>query len=133
MHQVFKFPFLFFLSLALFSSNEKKKKKLRRKETDDDTKYMPEKVLRDEGKIQWVTNLILSFNQSMCMGMPDAQKERVYGHSCHMIVRDLLDKIKDIDECTFTLCACTIEESRKVICLVTQNANFFFSQLNIFI
>ena len=61
-----------------------------------------------------------------------------------MIVRDLLDKIKDMNVCMcvcasynhLTLCACTINESRKVICLVVgecqqkkkdkKKKNFFF-------
>jgi len=36
---------------------------------------MAEKVLKEQGRAERVTNLIPSSNQSMCMGMPDAKEK----------------------------------------------------------
>jgi hypothetical protein len=62
-----------------------------------------EKVLGEQGRAQRVTNLIPSSNQSMCTGMTDAKEKRLYEHLCRMIVQDLLNKIKDMNEWTLTI------------------------------
>jgi hypothetical protein len=63
-------------------------------------------LLREQGRAPRVTNLIPSSNQSIHMcGNAGRKRKQLYGHSCRMIVQDLLDKIKDMNERvrTFTI------------------------------
>jgi hypothetical protein len=75
---MFKFPYPPFL-FAHFSLVIERKKQFfqKRKEKDDDAKCMSmaEKVLREQGRAQRVTNLVPSSNQSMCTGMPDVKEK----------------------------------------------------------
>ncbi len=130
--------FHFFLSLlsSLMYSNEKKNFEREKKKTATIRNIciwmVAEKVLGEQGRAQRVTNLIPSSNQSMCTGMTDAKEKRLYEHLCRMIVQDLLNKIKDMNEWTLTLIWPCVRvynrwEPQGHLSCHTNMPNFFFS------
>ena len=124
------FIFLLLFSLFLFNRTKKKRLNFFKREENDNMKCIlvegreREKVLSEQGRAQWVTNLIPSSNQSMCMcaGMTDVKETRWPECSCRLIIMDLLDKIKRHQWTSVhnhpTLYVSTIDQRHKVICLV---------------
>ena len=105
MHQIFKSLFHFPPSLLSLSLQPNEKKEIEFFQKRGERQYEMytggrererERVLSEQGRAQWVTNLIPSSNQSMCMcaGMADVKETRWPECSCRLIIMDLLDKIK---------------------------------------
>ena len=125
--------FIFLLLFSLFLFNRTKKKEIEFFQKRGERQYEMytggrererERVLSEQGRAQWVTNLIPSSNQSMCMcaGMTDVKETRWPECSCRLIIMDLLDKIKRHQWTSVhnhpTLYVSTIDQRHKVICLV---------------
>lgn len=91
-------------------------------------KWHREKVSRREGRASRVTNLTPSSNQSLRAGMLDTRERaraRAYDRShvtrsCRIYWTRLKTRMDVHSRSSDLVCVCTINESRKVICLVIE-------------